>query len=78
MNAPNGCRIQDDLVSELTSLSNKLNTLSPNWVHDEQERKDIQERREALQIEIKRHRTKGHDGKRCPSFNRVAAFSPPR
>ena len=62
------CRVEDNLVRELAVLSNKLNTLSPNWVRDELERELIQERRETLQVEIKRHRKKGHDGKGCPSF----------
>ncbi len=41
MKPSNRCRIQDDLVSELTALSSKLNKLSPNWVHSEQEREEI-------------------------------------
>lgn len=68
MKTGNRCEVQDDLISELTALSNKLNTLSPNWVHDEQKRMKIQERRETLQVEIKQHRAKGHDGKPCPFF----------
>jgi hypothetical protein len=43
------CREENDLVNELTVLSNRLNTLSPAWEHDELERKLIQERRETLQ-----------------------------
>lgn len=62
------CRVEADLVTELTVLSNRLNTLSPTWEHDEQQREEIQVRRQTLQTEIKHHRTKGHDGKRCPSF----------
>lgn len=63
------CRVEADLVRELTTLSDKLNTLSPSWVHSEQGREEIQHRRETLQAELKRHRSKGHDGKRCPSFD---------
>jgi hypothetical protein len=71
------CRVDENLVRELTTLSNKLNMLSPTWVRSEEERKEIQERREMLQAEIKQHRLKGHDGKRCPSFDshRVALYS---
>ncbi len=69
MKPSNRCRIQDDLVSELTALSSKLNTPRPNWVRSEQAREEIQQRRETLQIELKQHRKKGHDGNRCPWFN---------
>jgi len=73
------CRVEADLVRELTALSNKLNTLSPSWVHSEQAREQIQERRQVLQAEIKQHRSKGHAGKRCPSFDlRRAALSTSR
>lgn len=79
MTPSNRCSIQDDLVSELAALSTKLNTLSPNWVRSEQAREEIQQRREALQIELKRHRAKGHDGQRCPGFNpRPYSFSAAR
>ena len=63
------CRVESDLVRELAMLSNKLNTLSPSWVRNEESREEIQQRREALQVEIKQHRKKGHDGKSCPSFD---------
>jgi hypothetical protein len=63
------CRVEDDLVRELATLSDKLNTLNPNWVRSEEAREKIQQRRETLQVEIKRHRAKGHDGQRCPSFD---------
>jgi len=69
------CQIEDDLVSELTTLNNKLNTLSPAWVHDEQGREAIQERRLTLQAEIKQHRIKGHDGNHCPAFDARKPFS---
>jgi hypothetical protein len=63
------CRVQDDLVGQLDALNSKLNTLSPSWVHSEQEREEIQQRRETLQVELKQHRKKGHNGTRCPWFN---------
>lgn len=62
------CRVENDLVRELAALSDKLNMLSPTWVRSEEEREEIQQRRDALHIEIKQHRKKGHDGKSCPSF----------
>ncbi len=73
------CRVDDNLVRELSALSNKLNTLSPAWVRSEEEREEIQHQRETLQAEIKHHRSKGHEGKPCPSFNlRRAGFYPSR
>jgi hypothetical protein len=61
------CKVKDDLVNQLIALNNKLDTLSPDLLRSEQERAEVQERRESLQIEIKRHRAKGHDGKPCPA-----------
>jgi len=73
MKSENGCRVQADLVSELSALNGKLNTLSPHWVRSDKERDEIHKQRETLQAELKQHRAKGHDGKRCPSFDlRVA------
>lgn len=63
------CRVQDNLVREITALNNSLNTLSPTWIHDEQAREEIEERRQTLRVEIKQHRTKGHEGKKCPAFD---------
>jgi hypothetical protein len=65
----NRCRIQDDLVSELTALSSKLNRPNPTWVRSEAEQDEIQKRRETLQVELKQHRKKGHNGTRYPGFN---------
>lgn len=62
------CPIEDNLVRKLATLSDKLNTLSPRWVRSEEAREEIQQQRETLQVEIKQHRSKGHDGQRCPSF----------
>jgi hypothetical protein len=61
------CKVKDGLVNQLIALNSKLNTLSPDLLRSEQERAEVQERRESLQIEIKRHRAKGHDGKPCPA-----------
>src|SRR5215471_13141527 len=70
---PTKCHIHDGLVQELSILNSKLNSLSPHWVRSEQAREEVQEQRETLQAELKEHRRKGHDGKRCPSFDpRVA------
>jgi hypothetical protein len=66
------CPVKDDLVNQLSALNNKLNTLSPDLVHSEQEREEIQQRRELLYIEIKRHRAKGHEGKPCPAVQRLS------
>jgi hypothetical protein len=64
------CRVKDNLVNQLTDLNNKLNTLSPALVRGGQERDEIQQRREALYMEIKLHRKKGHQGKPCPAVQR--------
>ena len=65
------CNVKDDLVNLLTALNDKLNTLSPSWLHSEQARAEVQERRESLYIEIKQHRAKGHEGKPCPAAQRL-------
>jgi hypothetical protein len=54
----NKCEVKDDLINQLTALNNNLNTLSPAWLHSQQARAVVQERRESLQAEIKRHSTK--------------------
>jgi hypothetical protein len=72
----NKCKVKDDLVNQLTALNNKLNTLSPAWLHSEQARAEVQERREELYVEIKRHRAKGHEGKPCPAIQRVSWSTP--
>lgn len=68
----NKCKVKDDLVNEVVALNSKLNTLSPSFLHSEQARAAVQERRESLYIEIKRHRAKGHDGKPCPAAQRLS------
>jgi len=63
----NKCKVKDDLVNQLIALNNKLNTLSTAFLHGQQARADVQERRETLYVDIKRHRAKGHEGKPCPA-----------
>jgi hypothetical protein len=65
------CKVKDDLVNQLIALNNKLNTLSPDLLHSEQARAEVQERRESLYVEIKQHRAKGHEGKPCPAAQRL-------
>ena len=61
------CQVKDELVNHLIALNNKLNLLSPDLVHSEEERTAVQEQRGSLYADIKRHRAKGHDGKPCPA-----------
>ena len=61
------CQVKDDLVNQLIALNNKLNTLSPDLVYGDEERAEVQQRRESLYAEIKHHRVKGHKGKPCPA-----------
>jgi hypothetical protein len=70
MTTGNKCKVKDDLVNQLVALNNKLNTLSPALLRSEQARAKVQEQRERLYVEIKRHRAKGHDGKPCPAIQR--------
>jgi hypothetical protein len=67
MASGNKCKVKDGLVNQLIALNDKLNTLSPSLLHSEQARAEVQERRESLYVEIKRHRAKGHEGKPCPA-----------
>ena len=48
MKSENKCKVKDDLVRQLIALNNKLNTLSTSFVHSEQGRAEVQERRETL------------------------------
>ena len=75
MASGNKCKLKDDLVNQLIGLNNKLNTLSPAWLHSQQARAVVQERRESLYVELKRHRAKGHEGKPCPAAQRVPYIS---
>ena len=61
------CQVKDELVRELIALNNKLNLLSPDLVHGDKERAEVQQRRESLYAEIRHHRAKGHEGKPCPA-----------
>ena len=65
------CKVKDELVSQLITLNNKLNLLSPDLVHGDEERTEVQQRRESLYAEIKHHRAKGHEGKPCPAARQV-------
>ena len=71
MTSGNKCKVKDNLVNQLIALNNKLNTLSPALLHSQQARAEVQERREILYVEIKQHRTKGHEGKPCPAAQRL-------
>jgi len=65
------CQVKDELVTQLVALNNKLNLLSPDLVHGDKERAEVQQQRESLYAEIKHHRSKGHEGKPCPAARRV-------
>ena len=71
MTSGSKCNVKGDLVNQLITLNNNLNTLSPAWLHSQQARAVVQERRESLYVELKRHRAKGHEGKPCPAAQRV-------
>ena len=64
------CQIKDALVNQLIALNNKLNLLSPHVVRSEEERAEVELQRETLFTDLKRHRSKGHDGKPCPASGR--------
>jgi len=42
------CQVKDELVSQLVALNNKLNLLSPDLVHGDEERAEVQQQRENL------------------------------
>jgi hypothetical protein len=65
------CQTNNDLVDAIISLNNKLNRLSPSSVSDEGQLAEISEKREALLIEMRQHRKKGHDGRPCPANVRL-------
>jgi hypothetical protein len=65
------CKVKDELVSQLIALNNKLNLLSPDLVHGDEDRAEVQQQRENLYAEIKHHRAKGHEGKPCPAARQV-------
>ena len=70
MTSGSQCKVKDDLVNQLIALNAKLNTLSPTVVRSEQAKGEVQQQREELYVEIRRHRAKGHHGKPCPSVQR--------
>jgi hypothetical protein len=37
------CQVKDELVSQLIALNNKLNLLSPDLVHGDEERAEVQQ-----------------------------------
>jgi hypothetical protein len=61
------CQVKDDLVNQLIALNSKLNLLSPDLVQSEEERAEVEQQRVTLYADLKRHRSKGHDGKPCPA-----------
>ena len=61
------CQVKDALVSQLVGLNNKLNLLSPQLVHSDLEKAEVQRQREDLSKEIKRHNATGHAGRPCPA-----------
>ena len=67
------CKVKDDLVDRLVALNNKLNSLSPAWVPSEAARAEVQQQRETVYAEIKKHRAKGHEGKPCPAARMASA-----
>jgi hypothetical protein len=67
------CQVKDELVSQLIALNNKLNLLSPDLVHGDEERAEVQIQRENLYAEIKHHRARGHEGKPRPAARQVYA-----
>jgi hypothetical protein len=76
MTTGNKCKVKDHLVNQLIALNNNLDTLSPALLRSEQARAKVQEQRERLYVEIKRHRAKGHNGKSCPAIR--AGWTPYR
>lgn len=61
------CRVEEKLVREILAMNGQLNSLSPTWVRDEDERNLIQTKRDELSAELRHHHAKGHGGKRCPA-----------
>jgi len=59
------CQGKDELVRQLVALNNKLNLLSPDLVHGDEERADLRQRRESLYAQIKHHRAKGQIANRA-------------
>ena len=70
------CQVKDQLVSRLIALNNKLNLLSPDLVHGDEERAEVQLERENLYAEIKHHRAKGTRWQTVPGGKTVLGQSP--
>lgn len=68
-------KVKDALVNRLITLNDKLNSLSPAFLHSQGDRAEVQLLRETLHVEIKRHKAKGHDGKPCPAVKHLS-YSP--
>ena len=75
MTSGNKCKVKDELVNRLVALNNKLNSLSPAFLHSAGDRAEVQLQRESLHVEIKRHKAKGHDGKPCPAVQHLSYSS---
>jgi hypothetical protein len=45
--------------------------LSPDLVQGDEERAEVQRKRESLYTEIKQHRARGHEGKPCPAARQL-------
>ena len=69
------CQVKDALVNQLIALNNKLNLLSPDLVRSEEGRIEVEQQREILYTDLKRHRSKGHDGKPCPAAREKVRYS---
>jgi hypothetical protein len=65
------CQVKDELVSQLVAWNNKLNLLSPDLVHGDEERAEVQQQRENLYAEIEHHKARGNEGKPCPMAGQV-------
>ena len=62
------CRVEEKLMREISTMNGRLNSLSPTWVRDEDERLLIQAKRDDPSAELRHHHAKGHEGGRCPAF----------
>src|SRR5260370_358953 len=60
--------------SEIIALRTLM--INQDLVHGDEERAEVQQRRESLYAEIKHHRAKGHDGKPCPAARQVWPVAP--
>jgi len=77
INPVSQCKVKDNLVNQLIALNSQRNTLSPALLRSEEGRAEVQEQREKLYVEIKRHRAKGHEGKPCPAVQHLRSSGYP-